>query len=701
MNNNKKTIDFEIKFTKFPFDREKLRSIMSDADLETVSNTTKKKPKGALKMSMIITSLIALISTGLILMNSGNCEKETNITPVAILHGDIAAPVQNRSAVTPEKTAVSSKKTTKDNSTNLNSGVNFKLAEDSRDNRNLTLKLPVYFLTDTELEKLNVFRNGNGYLIITESLFGFGYSPNYKYELAGKNYPESGIFHVVKSLDTFSIEDAALLPYTNWDLNKSEGVYPFSVFIKFFHDRNSTGRLSSSFGISPLTQPLIERKLNADLDVASKIFLETNYLKILTPEDSIFLYATEEMKSTLSNFIPVYISIGGKEKGSRGIIWFPATKHLLERLPDRYKVTNINSFWEENITDYTPKLNSMPEIQKEPTKQPVFVKKSIGDIESLEMSADELKKLGIEFANGTVSAIFESRINIDKMQDEYRNMIIDKFAAESYDVSKPSLLVKTNNIADKNGYKQVPVKYTGWDYNNFSRTAPIAVTYSIRIEEQDKKHVSISVMKQFSDYSPLLDSIKNRNSMLEIDQYHNYKPTTNKIIPVLVNVGKANSSTDDTIDVVNVIVKVWFLVNREFAKLLPERYSLPIMKELDIIDELEEGKITSEGACEALRGEKSYLNLCQLSSGNIRNFTVSPNPIVNNKLNIGYELSQKSTVSIDLYDLQGQFIKNVLPAAEFETGLIRQTAVIDIENGIYILAASSNLGERVTLKIIK
>ncbi|SMC46116.1 S8 family serine peptidase [Moheibacter sediminis] len=69
----------------------------------------------------------------------------------------------------------------------------------------------------------------------------------------------------------------------------------------------------------------------------------------------------------------------------------------------------------------------------------------------------------------------------------------------------------------------------------------------------------------------------------------------------------------------------------------------------------------------------------------IENIVVYPNPVINNFLNVQFELTEKSPIQILLYDLQGKIVQDI-PLQNFEKGKHKQ--VIDLSRhpkGVYII----------------
>jgi len=100
----------------------------------------------------------------------------------------------------------------------------------------------------------------------------------------------------------------------------------------------------------------------------------------------------------------------------------------------------------------------------------------------------------------------------------------------------------------------------------------------------------------------------------------------------------------------------------------------------------------------------NYLIDTSLSTSNeiiiTDNFTVYPNPLVGDTINIDFYIEQKSDVKVDLYDLSGKKIVKLIEAS-YNVGQHNFNSVIKLNAGLYILCVEVSTGNTLATKIEK
>ena len=135
---------------------------------------------------------------------------------------------------------------------------------------------------------------------------------------------------------------------------------------------------------------------------------------------------------------------------------------------------------------------------------------------------------------------------------------------------------------------------------------------------------------------------------------------------------------------------------------LPERYRTPILRELEIMEQIKRGELPPEMACEALKGEKSYLGICTANNPEIKNLQVYPNPVTEKTIHVKFKLDKKTKLTIALYKPNGEFVDNLNDAnREYNADNYWITfQKPNLENGVYMLSIADDNGNRAIRKII-
>jgi hypothetical protein len=417
------------------------------------------------------------------------------------------------------------------------------------------------------------------------------------------------------------------------------------------------------------------------------------------------LYLETDLKSypLLKQFIPIFIKNDGDNFDYGFVIWFPNTKAFLSLLPPEYskfysKYAISQGLIEPDETglkmiEESDKLN---EKRKKETERTKSITSFIPQYEKLYLGLEEMEKIGIMNKENKYEVIFEQKAPLAETPAN-----IKKYLAElKYDTTLSQILYRYNQIIDTNDIKQKQMVYADWDNNNYCKTFPVAISLHNWIQYKDKEKNFENFTIHESRHSPILDFSDKKYSIVEIES-DTFHANIDRLIPVRINYGTKKDTSKFSENETNNYseIDIWFYANREFVNLLPERYKDKLLKELELIDNVEDGLITTEQACEILKGE-SFFNFCGKSNETLKKLSVFPNPLLNKELNIKFELVKDSEISIDLYDLEGKLVQNLLEKSSITKGIFNRKFNLDVSNGIYLIDIKTNSGS-INYKIMK
>lgn len=84
-----------------------------------------------------------------------------------------------------------------------------------------------------------------------------------------------------------------------------------------------------------------------------------------------------------------------------------------------------------------------------------------------------------------------------------------------------------------------------------------------------------------------------------------------------------------------------------------------------------------------------------------RQLSITPNPLTD-KTNIDFELAEMSEIQLNLIDLNGRFVRNIVPVSTYSKGKHRVPLhVLDLPTGVYYVTLQSNLGVTTKKMIIQ
>ena len=235
------------------------------------------------------------------------------------------------------------------------------------------------------------------------------------------------------------------------------------------------------------------------------------------------------------------------------------------------------------------------------------------------------------------------------------------------------------------------------DINNYSRVQPIAIQiYFSKLVRKKDSIINTSRSFIFFTGSPLLseslNQVKNKKNYIIVDNI-----IEKLFVPVNITFRDSSGSDADTVKITR--LKLWYLANDEFIDCLPLNYSEKLRKELGLINEIKSGNMEADEACEAMKGDPSYLDICRFSSGSIHDVKIYPNPVTEKHVHLHYDLECSCRVSISLHSADGKMIK-IFRELFMESGEHGQTLDLDVEPGYYLVSIKNEQGDNVVRKII-
>ncbi|MCX6148665.1 MAG: T9SS type A sorting domain-containing protein [Candidatus Kapabacteria bacterium] len=322
----------------------------------------------------------------------------------------------------------------------------------------------------------------------------------------------------------------------------------------------------------------------------------------------------------------------------------------------------------------------------------------------LELNKVELSKIGITLEKDSIKLLYETEIdfvNQPKMKDYLKSMGIETDLNKIY-VKTPTFF-KFNASLGKDSI-------ISWSAD-FDRIAPIIVN-TFNFEYEDNKYINAGA--GCSSKSSKLTSENDRifvNELMKLTSkvnLENLRKSTfidlktnketslvNKLLPVKIILGDSTKKVEGN-KYSEVIV--WLVPTPEFVGALPDRYRSEIEAELNIIAKVESGLASQDELCKETK--VGFFNICN-NDNNIKSVNAYPNP-VQNEINLEFKLDKKAKVSINLKDISGKIIKNLITDLYLENQSFSQKLNLEgITQGMYLLEIKSSDGSIVIQKILK
>lgn len=505
-------------------------------------------------------------------------------------------------------------------------------------------------------------------------------------ELKKAGYPVKGIYRKEFNIDIKNNVRESILIYNGWEMKKDSVTNPVLIatcskigtkLTDFKNISINSKTLSDSIGFEYLTEELTRLS-----EFFLKSVVETIYSYPFEFEPSVTLEVSTVSYPLARYFCPFIKITTNKKDTVITLLWYPINDYMLENID-----SSNTELLRKNGRKVPEKIiGSYYQTMKKSVENVNNDEKKINCIEKLFLNTEELDKIGIKI-NGTICNLnYESLFDLRAVPDEIKNEI----KPYVYNIADDYLLLKEKLTIDTFDIQMEPVTNSGWSCSEFSKTAPVLISgkgYKLKYGTRPVYFESVS------DFSPLLDSGK-KYYRYGYWNGEEYKPSISRLLPVHFTVGDSSNGKKNFNE-----YDVWFLVTKEFADLLPDRYRIPIKKELNIIDDVENGKIDIEDACNAIKGETSYFGLCSFSGQYIKNFTISPNP-ASDKIRVDFAIIRESQISISLFSYTGAFI-STLKTGNFKAGTYNEEFLLTgLKEGVYLIVISDNTGDKVVRNFI-
>ena len=602
-----------------------------------------------------------------------------------------------------------------------------------KDNKDMD-SLEVLILSDEELANISVLKTPCGYAFQAEAKYPMSSSKiNSKKNREAAGYPNKGI---VRSLHTIGkdLEEIELLKYTNWDMEKTLGVYPFSAW-QDYREKNSSSSMATSFGFTPLADNM-KAFVNENNAFRRALIdsIANNYQNNLNLIHSIKIYYDNDKYESFKSIIPILTKVQTDSLTAISTLFYPASTNIIKLLPKRYNLKADDEAFEylliggdiEKVkNEFQTALNSSVNICK--TAEPKKIKKPappIAGIEELILTDDEAKEIGIEFTKDGFEYYSSKIVATSEYSDVNSKAML---ANIGYNLNQDSIELKNSfkfykNMKSESNYRSGGYDILNADYitnNNMKENILVQITSktsiltnaesltdnildSSKLNNSKPNYRDFTIIQLHVSESMLEQIGLNLNSYDEFygkDSLGNYRPVISNVLPIKFVL---NGEILDTHIPLQSTHLLWFYIDKKFAMKLPERYRTPILRELDIMEQIKRGELPPEMACEALKGEKSYLGICTANNPEIKNLQVYPNPVTEKTIHVKFKLDKKTKLTIALYKPNGEFVDNLNDAnREYNADNYWLTfQKPNLENGVYMLSIADDNGNRAIRKII-
>lgn len=704
---------------EFPFSDEELRSVLrkeNEAGESRPKNNIFKK-LGAFKMSLISLAIVGT-SLGVLFLSQPN--ENNSLTEKKQIN---AKKVERQAKIT-ERTNLAALKagSTETDKRPVKQDINqpASYAKNERADKRVieaeeyNYEAELYELTDEELAKLNVLRRGDAYLIELEDKIYHKMSMTERAELNDNGYPEKGIKRHVDLLEPFGSysSSSAMRKYAGWDMDKTAGMFPTTIMSQSY-DGDRLG-ISRTQGGIPAFAPDLEEAVSEQHfdDIGRKLLAakrndaSTRFVKVKVNDPEI-----------VSKFFPVYISMKNAEgQKAHILLWFPATSRTIAALPEHYRAKAQGKLLlqDEDLSKNLCEnefLRNNPDItfaeKKERENEPAFQPKQFAGIANIELTPAELKELGIALDKEGLSFPIRDRIDFSELPTRAKTY----FADLGYDMSKTQTQIRgafrMNFAAVRNGDIDGLVgrgevnKYTGWNDNDWSLSLPIGIDYKANVmiatvngKDTADRHIYTTTNSELF-YNPKIINITGEQNPVDITNDYKLMPKVSRLLPIAVVYKFDENNNSGTIK-----VNLWFYMTKELAEKLPMRYGIPILRELELAEAIENGA-NPESACGELDNKTSYLGICNLQNGGIKIQSIYPNPVKEGRINLGFELAKPSKLTISLADYNGSVKEVIVDGKDYYAGSIAIGLPLKTqESGVYLLIISDENGATAMERII-
>ncbi|MGA2297570.1 MAG: T9SS type A sorting domain-containing protein [FCB group bacterium] len=391
-----------------------------------------------------------------------------------------------------------------------------------------------------------------------------------------------------------------------------------------------------------------------------------------------------------------------KKSDNRGEI--KQTPVMLQDVP-KYSTSTLTNTETNSNQDVIIRMvpDSVPQIKKDVKNYMEPIK--VNGIKFLELTDEEFEKVVPNTKlNDTTFAIYQEIYLDDKQRFK-----IWRLDTLGYKIEEMPILVKRYvKITPHIIGLSIFLPYKNWKNSDYSRT--INVGYSFVNNKYDGYISLISLgscplfhfsnnnlYREFDEFDrqiskKIWETYQNKDTV-ERNRLHqkmfeyNQKLFSN-LIPIKRNIPRFGKG----------YCILWFVPNEEFLAALPERYSVPLRKELEIKEKFEKQLIQLDEACKGLSEQETYFDICKTQSGAIESITAIPNKAESN-IQVDIILKDSRKLYISLYDLTGKLVKKFESYALVAGKQSLNLNIGNIQNGIFLLSVQSDKSEVVVQKV--
>ena len=692
------------KIPEFPFSDEQVRTVLENADSK---NKTKVIKNGAIIMTFLISIIAFMLYFGVDSANiesrkieSNSINSQSKIENQTISKAEIENTQQNIDTIRVQKVQQPSEN--KNKSKIYDIAMN-EVAADSKDV--ITIIIP----DKEELEKLFIKKTNCGYVLMSEKDYPVNQSKEQMEQIYKNNYPKKGYKRSIQALNTDDIEEIGIANYSGWDMKNSLGIFPIMTKLISIDKRfKNTKRFLSTASPNPI-----------DISELSDI-VNSKFLRFIhnTLEKFDNKNAGNELKITcnkdeyeyLSQVSLVLLNLDNDTTSSYWLLVYPNTRNFLKLLPNRFnKESNFDLFSDFGM-DYDESeikreinlaINNMKgecKSKKDENKQksPTTVSK-ISGIEKIVLTRDEASQIGIEFNNNTLSFEAEEYSDLSVLPDKTQKYIETEY---NYNTNGFALL-KENVQFDLNNSNTIlrptVIKYSGWDHKIWSDISPTCITLNRQFEKGNKV-ISSHIFQNPYLVNDSTFHYFNTDDIVYLDSLGVFKAKISNLIPVNFNEISYDNNGDSIINT----IEIWYVVTEEFAEKLPAKYRIPILNELKLIKNINNGELSLDDACEVLKGAKSFLGLCDLIGDEISILKVFPNPVSGNNATIEFYIKTARNIKIEAFNSNGELIDILQDFKAYDAGNSKvELNLSNVQTGVIQISISDESSNRKTIKILK
>ncbi|MFC2130097.1 T9SS type A sorting domain-containing protein [Bacteroidota bacterium] len=317
----------------------------------------------------------------------------------------------------------------------------------------------------------------------------------------------------------------------------------------------------------------------------------------------------------------------------------------------------------------------------------VSIKSAMADIDNNnELDVDSKQNLKSSFPKFINKDIFSKTLSkIDEkqladMETESKFMVFS-IDDSLLDKNMPDKQIITE-ISNEQKMISVQLEYNDNDSNQLEFNIPDSINL--------KKHIKMKLLPD-SEY---FDKIINCDDILNIEKNIEDYVKINKLIPILVPIGKVETE-NELIDKENFGFVLWFDPTPELLDILPEDVKNKLNNELFTLE-------NTDDICEAtaIAGEDPYLEAWRACSGAIENLKVYPNPTSGN-ISVEYSLSDNRKVTISVHDMFGNVVRELQAQNKISPGDYNENFMLNnLESGMYLISVQTKNGEAAVQRIV-